>query len=414
MDISKYDIYAYQIMHYLITRYQYQVIQIKQYKDDIWLANAQHEAYPVIRLSSKVNAGVLSDKEYIRNVHQAILSLLHREGPILIFNTNPNSGPINDLVCTQICIQPGSINDQIIANEFPELASVVQDVEDLQEEFANLTRTIEEAQLEMQEESIVRTKKRLKPTITKVILSICTVYALLTFCFTFFVDNRVAGWVAMGSYYKMNIIAAQEYWRLITSTFVQGDIVVFAFHAYALYHIGRMCEPIFKKREYFAIFMLGSIVGNVFLLIGSGNTIGFGMGAGIFSISGAYFAAVFEDGSYKHSFIRIPLTKILILDIVVCVLPGLSIMSHIGGFCIGLLLGFVYLKNDSWKRLRRHATYASAILLGVLGLFAVNIDTITPINKSFDSDVINIYSNTPMHGYANYLSECYNTIYRLE
>lgn len=414
MDISKYDVYAYQIMQYLITSYHYQVIHIKQHKDDIWLANAEQEMYPVIRLSSKATIGILNDKEYIRNVHQAILSLLHREGPILIFNTNPNSTPIDDLICTQICIQPGSIDDKKIVEEFPELANIVKDVDDLQAEFINITRTIEEAQLLIQEKSIARTKSRMKPTMTKVILGVFTVYALLTFGFTFLVDNRVAGWVAMGAYYKMNIIAAHEYWRFLTSIFVQGDIVVFAFHAYALFQIGKMCEPIYKKREYLMIFIIGCVVGNMCLLIGSGNTIGFGFGAGIFSISGAYLAAVFEDGSYKHPFIRLPLAKILILDIVVCILPGLSFMSHIGGFLIGLLLGFAFLKNVSWRKLRKHAIFASVILLSVLSYFSIRVNTVSPLNISFDSDVVDIYWNTEMHSYAKHLQECYNIVYRLE
>ena len=83
MNYSTNDIYVIQLVNYLVSQADYQIVTVQQQKNDIWMVNAKHDTYPVIRLCSDP-AGIMYDKDYIRQIHRAILDLIQREGTLLI------------------------------------------------------------------------------------------------------------------------------------------------------------------------------------------------------------------------------------------------------------------------------------------------------------------------------------------
>ena len=111
MDITIYDLYTMQLLHYLITQYDYTVVKVQQHNEDIWLMNARSQDYPVLRICNKENACTLSDTDYIRNVHRLILNLIHREGPVMILNVHPDSAPIENPLLTQIRITKDQVSN---------------------------------------------------------------------------------------------------------------------------------------------------------------------------------------------------------------------------------------------------------------------------------------------------------------
>lgn len=413
MELSLNDIYSYQVVHYLVTCYQYQIIRVKQYKDDIWLANANASMYPVIRISNKLET-ISMDEEYIRNVHRTILNLIQREGELLSIATNEESEVNDSLFMKQIKVTPDGVNDKAILKVFSDLDHIVHRVDNTQQEFANLTRSIEEAQMRLQKEALKRTKRKLRPSATILIIVCCVLYGLILFGFTFLFENRMAGWVALGAYYKMNVVAAHEYWRLLSSGFLYGDVIILAFHMYVLYQVGRLCEPIFQKKWYFAIFVISIFVGNLCMLIGESNVIGLGAGAGILGVSGAFLASVINNKSYRHPLMKISLYKLCILDVLVCLLPGVSIMAQIGGLLCGFLLGIVCLPSDTWKDVRYHARNACFGFIAFLSFLGLQVQDVHSVNKEFDEDIVAIFIHTPMDGYARYLQACYNNVYEME
>ena len=196
MEISKYDIYAYQIMHYLITAYQYQVVRVDQYKEDLWLANPKQEQYPVIRISSQRMEKVDENIAYLRNVHRKILDMIHREGHLLLLNTCPDCFLLDNPFIKQIRVGPHSVSDIMILQTFRNLAEVVHDVEDPKEEMARLARSIEETQILQQKKFIAKVKRSLRPDITITVMAFCVLYALVNY--TGMIQKEVAERIAAG------------------------------------------------------------------------------------------------------------------------------------------------------------------------------------------------------------------------
>ena len=50
MQISEYDLFAYQLLHYLVVQQHYRIVRVQQHKEDLWLMNENHKVYPVIRI----------------------------------------------------------------------------------------------------------------------------------------------------------------------------------------------------------------------------------------------------------------------------------------------------------------------------------------------------------------------------
>ena len=84
---------------------------------------------------------------------------------------------------------------------------------------------------------------------------------------------------------KMNIVAAHEYWRLLSGGFVHNGVIPFVISMYALYATGKLCEHRLGRGWYTAVFLSSVILGNMAQLIAAPNAIATGMSAGIFGVA---------------------------------------------------------------------------------------------------------------------------------
>ncbi len=414
MGFSKYDIYAFQVVHYLVTMYDYQIIRVKQYEDDIWLANKKNKNYPVVRICSKPIENVVESISYMRQVHRMILDLIQREGRLLILDTTPSSFSLENTFMKLVHIFPNKISYPSLLEQFPHLIDVMHDVENKDQEVADLTKEIEEAQQRQQVRMIEETKKHLRPRATIGLIGIFSIFMCLVLIMQFLAKNNVSGLISVGAYYKLNIIAAKEYFRLITAGFVHHDLFSFLFMMYSLYQIAKLSESLFNKKQYVLLAIGSSFFGYLSMLIANQNTIAFGAGAMIWGIGMAYIFACLENGTYKIPIVKWAILKVIMYMFFTFALPGMSIFGHLGGAIFGVLYSMWVLKSERFPQFQKHGKYACilfAILMIVLGIQTHNV---TPINKNIDQSILEVYRNTPMDSYAKYLESCYNKQYRTE
>lgn len=418
MEVSKYEIYSYQILHYLIKHYHYQIVKVKQSKDNlknnVWIMNADSPKYPVICISSDDNVLIMSEIEQMRLIHHAILQAIHREGQILIVNTNLNSSPIENAYLTQVCVYEHGISNPELLRTFKNLDHIVHDVQDRSNEFVRLTSEVEEIQLHDRKQVLKQVKRRQRPTFTLVIIGVCILVSLFAYGMIYLLQDYAAALVVSGAFYKMNIIAAFEYWRLLTAGFVQSDPFVLIFYMFVLYQAGKLCEPFYKTWRYALILLMSIVVGNMFMLTASGNVIGSGIGAGIFGVYGAYLVMVWQQRSYRSSMMKLILWRIAIYCIFVCIMPGISIFAHFGGLLCGIMLAMIFAKQSQIPIGKEHVVISGSLLLvGMISWVFVN-QTIEPIEKELNYRILDVYRNTAMNRYGQYLQACYIRQYEKE
>ncbi len=62
-------------------------------------------------------------------------------------------------------------------------------------------------------------------------------------------------------------VAAGQYYRIITGTFLHGNILHLLFNCYALYVIGSQLESFLGKIKYIIIYLFSGIIGALFSCI---------------------------------------------------------------------------------------------------------------------------------------------------
>jgi rhomboid protease GluP len=145
---------------------------------------------------------------------------------------------------------------------------------------------------------------------------------------------------------KVNwLIAAGEWWRLITATFLHAGFLHIALNGYALFLIGTDLEALVGRARFAAIYFISGLAGSVASFTFSSMT-GVGASGAIFGLIGAL--AVYY-GLHRRLFGRVGQIQFwnIIAVIVLNVAFGFSGIlpvdnsAHLGGLAAGMAVGYV-------------------------------------------------------------------------
>ena len=145
-------------------------------------------------------------------------------------------------------------------------------------------------------------------------------------------------------------IAAGDYWRLFTATFLHSGLMHLSFNCIALFIFGQQLEPIYGHGRFLAIYFIAGLAGSVtsyaLSISAAPNTLGVGASGAIFGVLGALvaFYAIHRDrlGEIGRQSLTGLLVIVAINVVFGFVVPGVDNFAHIGGFVAGLLIGMAY------------------------------------------------------------------------
>jgi rhomboid protease GluP len=140
------------------------------------------------------------------------------------------------------------------------------------------------------------------------------------------------------SFYKNNLAIAQgEWYRLVTSNYLHGDIFHLLFNMYSLQQAGTLVVNLFGVLNFGIIYTVGGICGSLFSYFFS-NANSLGASGAIFAILGAIFSYYLKNGINPSALI-----PIIALNLIYGFLPGSQIdnFGHIGGLLSGAMLGLI-------------------------------------------------------------------------
>jgi membrane associated rhomboid family serine protease len=133
-----------------------------------------------------------------------------------------------------------------------------------------------------------------------------------------------------------------QYWRIVSSAFLHGNILHIALNMYSLYVLGRFVEPVLGSPRMLFVYVAS--------LLASGFSVTYfslpdvptlGASGAIFGIFGALFAIGFKFGRRGMDLIKAMLPILIINLIFTFAVPGISWQAHVGGLVVGFLLTFV-------------------------------------------------------------------------
>jgi rhomboid protease GluP len=132
-----------------------------------------------------------------------------------------------------------------------------------------------------------------------------------------------------------------EWWRLVTSIFLHGGLIHFGFNSYVLLQLGPLAEETYGTERFWVIYLWSGIAGNLLAQFLRPGVPVVGASGAIVGLIGLLLAYGIRRGGVIGGNIRSVMTRYAIYILVFSLLPGISLLSHAGGFVGGFLLGLV-------------------------------------------------------------------------
>jgi membrane associated rhomboid family serine protease len=130
------------------------------------------------------------------------------------------------------------------------------------------------------------------------------------------------------------IVAAGEWWRLLTSGFLHFGPIHIALNMIALYVLGRDLEPLLGKLRFTAVYLVSLLGGGTAVFLFTDPK------AAVAGASGAVFGLM---GGIAVALLRLkmnpgPALGIIALNVFISItLPGISLIGHLGGLVVGAI-----------------------------------------------------------------------------
>ena len=192
---------------------------------------------------------------------------------------------------------------------------------------------------------------------------------VIMFLLTQIIDLSLGyGLVRLGG--KVNALIGQgEFWRLFTAMFLHSDWMHLIFNMMALYILGRDIERFFGRKKFFAIYLVGGLMGSAASYVFIEN-MSVGASGAIFALMGAnLFLYKLNPLVYKRIYGSDILLLIGVNLIIGFLRPNIDMAGHIGGLIGGFLtasaVGLNYEKTFIRKRLLFQAVTA-LLLIGMI------------------------------------------------
>lgn len=406
MEITRDKVEIFMVALFLIKNHGYKFITVHQKEDELWMGNPKNEEFPVIRISSGKTDSVFFDSQRILEIHHAALRAFHCDAKLLDLHISDETEIFDDSDFVQSILNHGSIYGKDISYCFPMIKSSITPFLDPKEEYARLNRELEDYQAQLMQSKKKIKKSRIK--MTYVIMAVCiAVFALDYLCY-FALSSKVSLYaicLALGGYFRNCIVIHHQYWRLFTGAFHHLDVWHIVMNLISLKNIGPVVEDVYGKKKFLCILFFSMLVGNLFVYALTDATLVVGISGGLYGCMAAWFVYAYTKGLFRIPAFKKSVFRTVLVNLLLNLLPNISFEGHLGGFIGGLLISLALVDYKPWQQMKKHAGFASLLIIAALGIKAV---TIAPQDLPLYYDhmeMIELYDEIGLEHYADQLYE---------
>jgi rhomboid protease GluP len=180
---------------------------------------------------------------------------------------------------------------------------------------------------------------KLTPT-TFLVLTNVAVYVFTSIIGGSFIETSYEALARFGQY---NLLVFNgQYWQLLTAMFVHVDIMHIALNMLFLVIFGLRAEELFKPEEYFTVYLLSGLTGNILTLFFMPVwTVSAGASGAIFGMYGA--GIIYMRKAFGQSIVGALMYGFLLL--ILTMGSDVNIVAHFGGLVTGLIIGYALAKS---------------------------------------------------------------------
>jgi membrane associated rhomboid family serine protease len=173
------------------------------------------------------------------------------------------------------------------------------------------------------------------------------VYTLIAFCVYVFISGLFKGDIVSTWAIHPSAVLSGEYYRLVSALFIHLDIIHLLFNMYALYLYGGYMADGYGGGAFLKAFFVTGIGSSLGVLwFGGVNVLTAGASGAIFGI----VAYLYTQAILKRRIDFDSLFPVVVWVVISNLIPGVSVIGHISGLVVGIVLGAI---DYAMGRLRR-------------------------------------------------------------
>lgn len=351
-----------QLVHYFITKENYQPVLVNGSTNEIWLENNEKK-YEVIRINynyihnnEQLGFDIFKTKSVLKQIKKKTFSINAKALTILLnAGENVKVEKEDKTVSIEIISNLNNIyKDNNLLTIFPELENdYVESSEDV-DPYINCAIDINKKTEERNQlfEKIF-TKK--KPMVT---------YFMGIFLFILFLMPNIINHDLLNL--NVELIKSGEWYRLFTTLLVHGDICVLACVVYTFSMLGTEIETTMGHLKTFIIFIVSSIMGGLFTAaIYPDSVMSIGTIGGSLGILGGVLYVGYNFRPYLSSIIKSKIVPVIIMSaLLLMVSKDVAFITMFGGLISGIFTAMILgIKGKSDYRDRINGIVVSSLLL---------------------------------------------------
>lgn len=342
-----------QLVHYFITKENYQPIVVNGLQNEIWLENTD-KYFEVIRINSnyihndeQLDFDLYKAKTVVKQIRKKMLSFKCNTLNIML-NVGDNVNNLSSSYKNMELLKVNSINDlgndEGLASLFPELKNDIIDSSDPMDFFINITDDINEE---------TERKSRLYDKVFSQ-KPIVVTYALIVINIIVFILQYMG--IINTNLYATSAYSIKmgHYWVVLTSAFLHADIIHILCNMYSLYFIGVQLETVLGKKKFIVVYLISAIMGSLASALLSGGA-AIGASGAIFGLIGAMLYFGYYYRLYLGNVVRSQIIPVILINLFIgFMLPGVDNFGHIGGLVGGIFAAMmvgIEGKSDKMNRL---------------------------------------------------------------
>ena len=138
-------------------------------------------------------------------------------------------------------------------------------------------------------------------------------------------------------------LVPSQIWRLFSAIFVHIGWEHFIVNMFSLYYLGRQVEEIFGSKQFFFLYLLSGMMGNLFVFEFSPQSLAAGASTSLYGLFAAIIVLRYASRNpYIQQLGQSYMTLFVVNLIGSILIPGISLAGHIGGAVGGAFLAIIF------------------------------------------------------------------------
>ena len=135
----------------------------------------------------------------------------------------------------------------------------------------------------------------------------------------------------------------EQIWRLFSAIFVHIGWEHFIVNMISLYFLGRQVEEIFGSKQFFFLYLLSGMMGNLFVFAFTPKVLAAGASTSLYGLFAAIIVLRYATRSPYIQQLGQSYLMLFVINIIGSILiPGISLAGHIGGAVGGAFLAVIF------------------------------------------------------------------------